>query len=212
MKRAAEDNTNNEPAPKAVKPAAEEFPRWKHQEWEDVLAKYNSNNRHFVSVAVKRSMRDSYGCHLNDHTTYGQILFASSGTAEIKLIDTVMYAYSDKGPRHDGLGIYFDTPLKIDVKAGDDICVMLTIEGQVIKVSCDRDARFNKWRETNKPGNITQSIARYGNHSHGSTRVNTYTIKCIELSSRDSYTSDLYAAIMHQYVDKNRDKISTTRK
>jgi hypothetical protein len=197
MKRAADDMDNT---------AVDEFPRWKHQPWEDRLEDYNVDNNHYVTIAIKRSQSDSYGYHLREHTADGQILFAASSMARIVLIDAKM----GRDYKHHGLGIYFDIPLKIDVLGADDICAKLTIEGHDIRVACDRDARFNKWGFTNKKGNVLMSGHRYPPGAAG-YHMTMWTIKCIELSSRDSYTAELYSAIMHQYVDKNRSKISSTR-
>ena len=182
-----------------------DYPKWTRQSWEDDLPIY-SFEEHFVSLAVKHGQGD--GCNLEDHAKHGQILGASSGFAEIFLIHAKSYCDSSSS-KNDAIGIYFDTPLKIDVKHVSDIYFRLTIDGQEIEVRSDRDMRLNKLKGVNKPSNMTTSYRCGKGGKHGTY---TWTIKAIEIVCHDSYTSELYAALMHQYISKNKDKVGTHRK
>jgi hypothetical protein len=182
-----------------------DYPQWTRQAWEDDRRPYVFED-HFVSLAIKHSDQDCY--ILDGKAKYGQILSASSGLARISLITTKSHCDSSS-TNNDGIGIYFDVPLKLDVKPTDDVCFKLTIDGQEIETKCDRDTRFNKLRQVNKSSNMTVS---HRNAKGSNQHTDTWTIKAIEVACHDSYTSGLYAALMHQYITPNKDRISSKRK
>jgi len=181
---------------------AMEFPQWSPQEWESDKARVSGDgNNHFVSIAIKYSKQDSYS--LGDEAKFGQVLAAASGKASMELITTTM---SNMKP-HDGISLSFETPLSLETKYADDICFKLTVGGKDIVVPCDRDARINKLLYVNKSSNMKSKMRQRSKKS-----MVTYTIKRIDLSSQDSYTNHLYDALMHQYVQHNKERIAKSRK
>jgi hypothetical protein len=197
---------------RAQKAARRAHPKWVHQSWEDAPFQNEANNSHFVTLAVRRSGQDGYG-DLNGRAAYGQIIFAASAFARIRLITTQSHSSSASTAArkpHDGIGIYFDEPINMNILAANDMCMQLTIDQTVITVGEDKHARLEKWNCTNRAGNMVYKdcLRKDGTPIDD---MRSWTINSVEISSLDSYTSDLYAALMHQYIDKKRMRVCSDR-
>ena len=187
--------------------AAATFPRWIRQDWESDDHKVrDENNMHLVTIAIKHMSGGPE--YFNGTAKYGQILSAASGVASIQLISTLSYAdgcpESYHTVKHDGIRLRFEDRLEVDTDQFDDAFFTLTINGQEIDLPCKREARINKLRQVNKPGNIMPTERRKKRGPHW----RRFSIRSIDISSRDSYTNELYNAVMHQYVQHHKTSVA----
>jgi hypothetical protein len=209
MKRAADDtdDTNDEPPAKGAKTAAKEFPVWMKQDWEECFCGSEGYNEHAVTIAIKKqrgaSTRGDY-----DLNNEGYIISAATSIATIKLIN--MPSIADKKKKCDGIQIAFLDPLHLElfVDGGGEFATFM-IDGLEIEVEDKEHARIDHLLhiEGKKPPRD-----RCIKIKHETKRnVHTYIFCVLQISSEHEHTKHLYSALMHQYVSKHRNRMSSER-
>jgi hypothetical protein len=165
-------------------------------DWLSHVPRLSDNNKHLITISV--IYQGGRGPLAN------KVVAASSGIAALKLIDVKQ---KGRNRYHDGLLIDFVHPLRMYVGHhghGMDVLVKISIDGQDITVDDKTACSLNKWEEMSKTADFRSTNKDWAEKY--------FVISALELSAFHHASSEIYTAIIEQYVRKNVDTVVNKRK